>query len=327
MNHSIKHNIFYNSFLEEITKKIPQKVSVVNILADILCIGKEAVYRRLRGEVPFTFYEAITISRQLGISLDHLELPNTPMSKPLKLNLIEYINPVKSDFALMDELTTILKSFKDFQDPEAGEITNILPQPLYVSYEHVFRFYLFKWKYHSNKLSPTIPYKDIVILDKLQKSLEEFVYWAKRLHANYIFDHQLFQYIVSNVKYFRSIGLVTCEEVQLIKYDLFRILDEIDYLTRTGAFKETGKKVNIYISNVSIDNNYIYVSAPDFQLTIIKAFLLNGIASTDKSIYEEVRQWVHSMKRQSTLITGSGEKDRICFLEEQHKIIDSLSQL
>lgn len=323
----MKYETLYNSFLEEIIQRIPQKAEVVNVLADMLDIGKEAVYRRLRREVPFTFYEVMTISKQLGISLDNLDMLGSSASKPFRLNLIEYINPAESDFALMEEMTTIMKSFSDAMNPEAGEITNILPQPLYVGYKHVFKFFLFKWKYQSNRSSKAVPYKDIVIVDKLQKTQEEYVTWAKRLHATYVFDYQLFHYLVANVRYFHYVGLITRDDIQLIKQDLLEILDEINNLSRTGIFKETGKKVNIYISNVNVDTNYIYVSASDYQLTIMKIFLLNGIASTDKKTFEELKHWMQSMKRQSVLITGSGEQDRINYLEEQHVIVESLSQL
>ena len=137
----------------------------------------------------------------------------------------------------------------------------------------------------------------------------------------------LFNYFVADMRNFYHAGLITREEVELIKLDLLKILDEIDVLSRTGFFKETGKKVHIYISYVNVDTNYIYVTAEDFHLTIIKAFILNGIATTDKKVYEELRFRVQSIKRHSVLITGSGEKERIDFLERQYKIVDGLSQL
>ncbi len=40
------------------------------ILTDKLNIGREAAYRRLRGEVPFTFGEAGVLSAQMNFSLD-----------------------------------------------------------------------------------------------------------------------------------------------------------------------------------------------------------------------------------------------------------------
>ena len=323
----MKQEKLYNSFLEAISQKIPQKGDVVNVLANILCIGKEAVYRRLRGEVSFTFYEVMTISRQLHISLDNLEMNTSLLSKPFKLNLIEYINPAESDFALLEEMTNIMKSFENVPNPEVGEITNILPQPLYIPYESIFKFYLFKWKYQSNTSNKAIPYNDIVIVDKLRETQNEYVEWAKRLDTEYIFDKQLFQYLVTNIKYFYEIGLISKEEIRIIIEDLSKIVDDIDLCARTGILKETGKKINIYISNINIDTNYIFVGAKEYQLTIIKAFLLNGIASTDKRTFEETKIWMKSTKRQSILITGSGDRERINFIEEQYDIIQSLSRL
>ena len=55
-----------------IKKQIPKDDNLAKILMDYLCIGKEATYRRLRGEVPFTFAEAVIISRRFRISLDEL---------------------------------------------------------------------------------------------------------------------------------------------------------------------------------------------------------------------------------------------------------------
>lgn len=323
----MEYELLYNSFLREITQSIPHKAGVVNVLADLLHIGKEAVYRRLRGEVPFTFHEVMTISRQLSISLDNLEIDSSSMSKPFRLSLIEYINPAESDFVLLKEMTEILKSFKDVPDPEVGEIANILPQPLYIPYENIFKFFLFKWKYQSNSSDKTVPYKDIVVVDKLKKVQEEYVEWARRLHTEYIFDRQIFHYLVTNIKYFYWVGLISNEEIQLIKEDLLKILNNIDLWSRTGFIQETGKSINIYISGINVDTNYIYVSTPDYQLTIIKAFLLNGIASTDKRTFEEVKHWMQSMKQQSILITKSSEKERFNFLKEQYDLIESLSQV
>ena len=67
-----------SGLIESMKEKIPEGANLANLLMDILYIGKEAVYRRLRGEVPFTFTEAAVISQKLGVSLDH------PTTAPLR---------------------------------------------------------------------------------------------------------------------------------------------------------------------------------------------------------------------------------------------------
>ena len=58
--------------IEALKEKLPPKTNLANLLMDTLYIGREAIYRRLRGEVPFTLEEAALISRKLGVSLDKL---------------------------------------------------------------------------------------------------------------------------------------------------------------------------------------------------------------------------------------------------------------
>jgi len=49
---------FNAALIRAIRETAPSGENLANALMDILCIGKEAVYRRLRGEVTFTFEEA-----------------------------------------------------------------------------------------------------------------------------------------------------------------------------------------------------------------------------------------------------------------------------
>ena len=65
-------NELNTGLVNAVREKLPSKENLANTLMDILYIGKEAIYRRLRGEVPFTLTEAAIISRKLGISLDKM---------------------------------------------------------------------------------------------------------------------------------------------------------------------------------------------------------------------------------------------------------------
>ena len=65
------NNALKDGLIRAMKDKMPGGNNLASALTEILCIGKEAVYRRLRGEVAFTFNEAAVISRELGISLDN----------------------------------------------------------------------------------------------------------------------------------------------------------------------------------------------------------------------------------------------------------------
>lgn len=68
----MKKDLLYDTILNAIREKIPNRIILANTLAELLNIEKEAVYRRLRGEVAFSFVEIAAISSSLGISLDNI---------------------------------------------------------------------------------------------------------------------------------------------------------------------------------------------------------------------------------------------------------------
>ena len=58
------------ALIQAIHAHTPQDATPASVLMDILNIGREAAYRRLRGEVRFTFGEASALSAHLRFSLD-----------------------------------------------------------------------------------------------------------------------------------------------------------------------------------------------------------------------------------------------------------------
>ena len=65
-------NAVVNELISTMREVTPKEGNLANVLMDILCMSKEAIYRRLRGEVAFTFSEVAIIAGELGISLDKI---------------------------------------------------------------------------------------------------------------------------------------------------------------------------------------------------------------------------------------------------------------
>ena len=70
-------NEFQTRLLEQIAKKYQRKSEAVDILSSLLSIGKDAVYRRLRGDTLLTPDEISLLAKEFYISLDSLVLDNT----------------------------------------------------------------------------------------------------------------------------------------------------------------------------------------------------------------------------------------------------------
>lgn len=81
------------ALIEAIKEKTSADVNLANLLTDILFLGKEAIYRRLRGDVPFTLAEAATICKRIGLSLDQIIGASFNNSAVFDLNIIPKVGP------------------------------------------------------------------------------------------------------------------------------------------------------------------------------------------------------------------------------------------
>ena len=318
-------NFFYQEFLTAIREKIPHHASIANTITDILDIDKDAVYRRLRGSVDFSFSEMALIAKKLGISLDNIiGIENVPSSRPTKLNLCNQICPTEADYETFERHVNLLESIKDEPGTSIMEAGNIFPYHLFLDYEYITKFYMFRWNQASSYGNP-VSFSEITISERLQAVHKNLCKYARHISSTlYVINNHLFSRFVTNVKFCTKIHLINDEDVSLIKNDLIALLNYIEQLTIKGKYPETGNEVSIYLSDIGFDANYNCLKSSNTYFTLLRVYLLNFVVGFNQDVYKETSAWIHYLQKMSTLISVSGEKIRAEFFDEQRKIIDTL---
>lgn len=316
-------NDLNKGLIEAIKEKLPANSNIANALMDILFIGREAIYRRLRGEVPFTLAEAAVISRKLGVSLDSMVGTSFKENAVFDMNVVHHDNPFDTYHNILSKYTDLLRSMKEDPDAEMATSSNIIPQTLYIRHDILSKFRLFKWMYQNDNIQ-CMRFGELEIPDKLLNIQREFVNATEGIcNTSYIWDNRIFANMVNDVEYFSSIHLLTDEDKQQIKEKLLFLTDELETLSREGKFNNGGK-VNIYISNINFETTYSYIESANIQLSMIRIYAINSISSQDAEMFRSLKDWIQSLKKFSTLISESGEMQRIQFFNEQREIIATL---
>ena len=114
--------------IEAAKEKMPTGTNLANTLMDILYIGKEAIYRRLRGEVPFTLAEAAVISRKLGISLDKMIGVSFSNNAVFDLNVVHHTNTFETYHDILTKYVDAFDNIREDPTTEMATSSNILPQ-------------------------------------------------------------------------------------------------------------------------------------------------------------------------------------------------------
>lgn len=321
----MKNDLLYDNIMNAIKEKIPNRVELTNTLVDLLNVEKEAVYRRLRGEVAFSFSEITAISSALGISLDNLAGGRYMHSRPFQLRLVEYFEPSDIDYKMLEHYVYILEMGKGDPASVAMDCTSVLPQSLYLSYETITRFFLFKWRYQYGESNKIVRFKNVYPSEYMQKILARITQATQNIARSfYIWDPLIFDYLVNDIKYYFSINLLTEEDLGMLKNELLLFLDDMEVLACKGQFNETGNRVYFYISNMNIDTSYRTVSVRHFNLSMIRAFTLNAVVSMDRQTFEWVNSWMRAILKSSTMISVSGARQRVQFFEKQRNVITGL---
>ena len=316
-------NELNTGLVNAVREKLPSKDNLANALMDILYIGKEAIYRRLRGEVPFTLTEAAIISRKLGISLDKMIGVSFQDNAVFDMNIVGSNKPLETYYSILEKQVELFHAVEEDENSEIGTSSNIIPQTLYLKHELLAKFRLFKWMYQ-NKYIDCKSFEELEIPTKLANIQKDYVAMTRHIHSiDYIWDNMIFQHLINDIQYFASIHLISDETKEEIKKELFLLADELEELAVNGKTAD-GNRVRIYVSNINFEATYSYVDINNLQLSLIRIYSINSITTMDNEIFCTLKEWIQSLKKFSTLISESGEMQRIQFFKQQREIIDAL---
>lgn len=311
------------NLIEAIKEKLPVKENIANTLMDTLFIGKEAIYRRLRGEVPFTLEEAALISRKIGISLDNIVGVSYGDNALFNLNIVNQNDPFNTYYEAIAKYLKVIQASSLDESSELGTASNTIPQTIYLKYGLLAKFRLFKWMYQSKHIQCK-HFDELIIPQKISDIQQEYVQMAQHIHTvDYILDNTIFQHLVNDLHYFYQIQLITAEDKQQIKEELLQLIDELEEIATTGK-TESGSHVRIYISNINFEATYSYLSHGTFNMSLIRIYSINSISTQDNDMFHSIKEWIQSLKKFSTLISESGEMQRIHFFQQQRDIINTI---
>lgn len=316
---------FNEKIIEIIRESIPRGANLANELMDVLSLGKESVYRRLRGEVAFSLDETARLAEKYSFSVDHILNYKSKSKAFYNLDLLDPHTPIE-DYS--ERLTTFIQFFKQMRrqpDSKVRYALNTLPYVFYLNFENLARFKYFKWLHQSGESSSNMTYSDLIIPQDVLELQHTFVCESKHIaETTIILDRNVFSSMRYDVEYFHKLHLISQDDLQTIKREMLELLDDLEKMAEDGRFKE-GSKVALYISNVDLEASYSHFEYADNQYAHLRLYGISGVDSQNAQICNKQRDWIDSLKRYSTLISESGQVQRYDYLIQQRETIERMN--
>jgi len=319
-----QEQIWYDDFIEILHKKYPQKTQLIKSLKKILGLKQVAIYRRMQKQVFFSVHEISKIATELNISLDEITRIDSERVA-FHLKQINYLNPSNEEVIFLRNIIQSIYLFRNYPDTEFMDISNRLPRQLIAGYEHLNRFFLFKWRYQYGYDCDFSRFSEISVSDEKLRVTKEYYQAIKQVPQTiFVWDRLIFHYLVNDIRYFISIYLITDEEKELLKKDLNNLLDYMLEVADKGCYPETQNKVNLYISQTNIDTNYNYTFTPEANICFVHAFEKFEIYTFHSEIVTNFMSWMQLYKKTATPISQIDEKKRIEFFMQQKQLVNNL---
>lgn len=311
-------------FISLLKEKIPRHL--IATLKEMLSLEKEAIYRRLKGEVSFSFIEMAKLSAHLGISLDHLVGIASPYGTQChQLYTRDYDEFKQVDLDIGYKYIEAINIAAESSNSEFGVAANILP--FHISFLHIpiYRIYWLKWRYQfGTKSKNQLSYSAIQVPESEKKSYQLYLDVVQKIkYTFFIWDSSFFMSLINDINYFNKIGLINREEMQMLKIEMSNLLDTIEHFVNEGKFKETGNKVETYISCLDFENTCTYLYSENIFLSMNNAYNLGAFTSIEKEACENMKKWVEGLKRSSNLISGAALFEKIMFFKKQREILEN----
>ncbi|MDH6357288.1 hypothetical protein [Parabacteroides sp. PF5-9] len=298
--------------------------NLAQTIAELLPLEKEAIYRRLRADVPFSFSEYVTLSSQLGISLDSLTDFTSPYrSQSFQLHIRDYSQFTPVDLYMSESYIKVIHRAADNPYSEFGIAANTLPLHISLLHLPLYRVYILKWRYQFDMNSEQpLHYLNIKVPPEEEATYAGYLEGIQRIKYTYfIWDSNFLMSLINDINYFYEIQLIDKESMYLLKQEMERLLNTLEYYADRDIYN-TENKVEMYISLLNFDTTYNYLSSGDIHVSMSTVYGLGAYTSLEKEACDSMKKWIQGLKKTSTLISGISQLDRIRFFKQQRELLE-----
>lgn len=314
-----------------IRDQLPDHVSMVDEIADLLEISNDSAYRRIRGEKSLSLQEVQLLARRFQISLDDL-LGNPSNSVTFRTSYLD-----ENAYSFVDWMKTVHQFAVETSrvaDAEVISILNELSIFHMVEIPEVCAFKLFFWR-KSNLDFPR--YRDLKF--SVRQLDDEMIRLSEEISRHYALidtieftTEECLNSYLKQVKYYFEAGYFDSREDALVLCD--KLHELVDHMQKEAAlgFKfplgkpEVGEEGNfqLFHNDLILADNTILVKAGNTRATYMTSNAINLLLTHDREYFDYNYAWGRNLLAKSVPISGTAEKERNRFFRVLHEKIETV---
>jgi hypothetical protein len=320
---------------QNIRDQIPDHVSFVDVIAEILEISNDSAYRRIRGEKALSLYEVKKLCQRFNFSVDDLA-GSSIQSVTFRTNLLN-----EQSYSFQEWFRYLLSNTINVGKSEQAEVIFILNELNIfhmIQFPEVCAFKLFFWQ-KSNLDFPKYRDKCFSVNeldDEFTRLAQEIIdHYVKINTIELITEECLNSYLKQIIYYYEAGYFNSRDDALKLCEQLLNLVDHQQRQAELGFKFPYGKhpvgdngNFQLYQNEIILADNTILIKTKDTQIMFITTNAINIMLTHNKAFFEYNYNWGRNLLSKSILISGSAEKERNKFFlklrEQINRVADQL---
>lgn len=319
-----------DEFMELINSRFPKKLDAVEYLSQLLHLGKDAVYRRLRGEKTLTYDEVVLLAKDLNISLDNLIFKEA--------NIIPFtFNGLNQKVVSFDDYLTALvediQALSYLTDVHIYYASSEIPIFFYCMYPELIKFKLFVWGrtvWNNAALINTSFNFDLIPVPTIRIATELLSHY-KLIDSTELWNLNIIDNTLNQIEYHLTSGAFEHPQDALILND--RLLDLIEHMRLMAGdgrkylpnqqSDEKSSEFNLFHNEMIYTNNTILVRSKEGNGLYTSFGNPNFLKTNDARVCDFTFDWFSKIMDKSNSISSNSEKVREQFFGKLKQKVES----
>lgn len=323
-------NTFQQVLFQAIKERIPEHVSFVHDISELLGISYDSAYRRIRGEKELSLSELQILSAHYQVSLD------TIFSIDSSHILFSSMAIGQQGLSFIQWLQNILEEIRQIHSCKQKEIiysAKDIPIFHYFEFPEVFAFKSFFWHkvlfsapgFEQKKYAVDIPGQ---VTDLIRSILSFY----NRIPTVELWNEETFDSLIRQIEFCFVCGYFEKKE------DALRVLDHVkSMVVHLEQQASAGYRFflgddpdgidgtyRLYCNEVLLGDNTIFVSKDNHSKTFLTYNVINLLVTENPAFCVQIESSLRNLTKKSTLISSSSEKERQRFF---HILYSKISEV
>jgi len=314
---------------QQIKAKLPDNLSFVHEISELLEISYDSAYRRIRGEKELSMEELYRLGHKFGLSLDVL--------LGLKSNNVVFqkYELVAGQFNIKNWLQKILEDIRLIHAASEREIIYAAKDPPIFHYFQFPEIAAFKFFFWEKTLFEFPEYEDKLFrLDDIDHEVVEIgkniTRCSIKIPTTEIWNEDTFRILMRQIEYYWVAGYFAKKD------DVVNLIDKMEkWLRHMQKETDLGYKFLydqpsegipnsfvMYENEVVLNDNTIFVRVGENMVSYLTFNVISLLLTRDRAFCSSIEHYMRSLMKKSNLISVTGLKERNRFFNKLFSIIE-----